>query len=800
MCGIIGYVGSRECKPLLLQGLERLEYRGYDSAGHRAPRGGRPRVRARGRPAREPEASARARTAPPRPPGSATRAGRRTAAVTEENAHPLAGCEPERLSIVLNGIVENYRELSESLAADGHTFTSETDAETVTHLVERHYEGDLVEAVRAAFAELEGHFAFVVIHRDHPGLLVGARHQVPLVVGLGEGEMFLASNAAAFLRETRTVQFPGDGEIVAITPEGARFLTRRRRPGRARDASSSTGTTRAPRRAATRRSCSRRSTSSPTPSPRRSATACATARSSSRGSACPTTSVKELRRIVLVACGTAYHACVVGRYVIEEWARVPVEFDIASEWIYRNPVINERDLVIGITQSGETRDTIEALKLAREQGARTVAITNMMGSQVTREVDSVLYTRAGLEMGVAASKTFTAQVALLYLVALKLAQIRETLPPGEIEFILDFVYKLPRKIQAFLDGDHPIEEIARRYHDAPFFLYLGRHIGLPVALEGALKLKEISYIPTEAYSAGEMKHGPIALLDEETPVVVVATNIHLYDKIVSNIQEVRARGAHVIAIATDGNEDIQHHADDVIYVPKTPAFLQVVLAILPLQLLAYRIARLRGLNVDQPRNLAKTTYAVESASRSASHFRRLSRATSRRPSRSSGARLASPSCEAGHQKSPKLSGPVWAPTDGADAVALDVEHAVDLPRRRARSSAADSSSRPAWPTAAAIGRSPASASRPSAAIASGIDEHCAIRAAVAPSKRPTVQAAEAGMRPPGLSRTTNAFCTAPPLREAARAASPAVPPAASASAAARTLSPTPKLTVRVSTT
>jgi glucosamine--fructose-6-phosphate aminotransferase (isomerizing) len=316
--------------------------------------------------------------------------------------------------------------------------------------------------------------------------------------------------------------------------------------------------------------------------------------------------VKELQRIVLVACGTAYHACVVGRYVIEEWARIPVEFDIASEWVYRNPVIDEHTLVIGISQSGETRDTIEALKLAREKGARTVAITNMMGSQITREVDSVLYTRAGLEMSVASSKTFTAQVALLYLVALKLAQVRETLPPGEIEFILDYVYKLPRKIQSFLEADHPIEEIARRYHDAPFFLYLGRHIGLPVALEGALKLKEISYIPTEAYSAGEMKHGPIALLDEATPVVVVATNIHVYDKIVSNMQEVRARGAHVIAIATDGNDDIQHHADDVIFVPKTPAFLQAVMAIVPLQLLAYRIARLRGLNVDQPRNLAKT--------------------------------------------------------------------------------------------------------------------------------------------------------------------------------------------------
>jgi glucosamine--fructose-6-phosphate aminotransferase (isomerizing) len=296
----------------------------------------------------------------------------------------------------------------------------------------------------------------------------------------------------------------------------------------------------------------------------------------------------------------------VGRYVIEEWARIPVEPDIASEWIYRNPVIDERTLVIGMSQSGETRDTINAMTLARAKGARTMAITNMMGSQITREVDSSLFTRAGIEMAVAASKTFTAQVSLLYLLALKLAQVRETMSPQLFAVIVDHLNKLPSRMADFLDGDHPIEEIAQRFHDRDFFLYLGRHIGLPVALEGALKLKEISYIPTEAYSAGEMKHGPIALLDEDTPVVVVATNLHVYDKIVSNIQEVRARGAHVIAIATDGNEDIQHHADDVIYVPKTPAFLQAVLAVIPLQLLAYRIARLRGLNVDQPRNLAKT--------------------------------------------------------------------------------------------------------------------------------------------------------------------------------------------------
>ena len=604
MCGIIGYVGSRECKDLLLQGLERLEYRGYDSSGIALLEpNGLDYVRAVG-----PLGNLKAKAGSNGSKSTTGVAHTRWAThggVTEANAHPLAGCYPSKLSIVLNGIVENYRELKASLSADGHVFTSETDAETVTHLVERYYEGDLVEAVRLAFGELEGHFAFVVIHHDHPGLLVGARHQVPLVVGFGSDEMFLASNAAAFLRETRTVQFPGDGEIVAVRPEGAVF---QRTDGErvAHEMVELDWDDEGAEKGGYETFMLKEIFEQPDAVAETIGDRVRHGTLVLEGLNMSGQDVKDLRRIVLVACGTAYHACVVGRYIIEEWARVPVEFDIASEWIYRNPVITENDLVIGITQSGETRDTIEALKLAREKGARTVAITNMMGSQVTREVDSVLYTRAGLEMGVAASKTFTAQVALLYLVALKLAQIRETLPAGEIEFILDHVYKLPRRIATFLDGDHPIEEIARRFHDAPFFLYLGRHIGLPVALEGALKLKEISYIPTEAYSAGEMKHGPIALLDDDTPVVVVATNIHLYDKIVSNIQEVRARGAHVIAIATDGNEDIQHHADDVIYIPKTPAFLQVVLAIVPLQLLAYRIARLRGLNVDQPRNLAKT--------------------------------------------------------------------------------------------------------------------------------------------------------------------------------------------------
>ncbi|GIU94049.1 MAG: glutamine--fructose-6-phosphate aminotransferase [isomerizing] [Gaiellaceae bacterium] len=604
MCGIIGYVGSREAKPLLLQGLEHLEYRGYDSAGIALLENGELRyVRAVGVLSNLKERAGNGRS--PATTGLGHTRWATHGAVTEQNAHPLAGCDAGAVSIVLNGIVENYRELKESLVAEGHVFSSETDAETVTHLVERHYDGDLVEAVRRAFAELEGHFSFVVIHRDHPGLLVGARHQVPLVVGLAEGESFLASNAAAFLTETRTVQFPGDGEIVAVTPAGATYRDVDGNPV-AHEETVLDWDYEGAEKAGFETFMLKEIHEQPEAVAETIGDRVRHGQLVLEGLGMTDVELRTLRRLVLVACGTAYHACVVGRYVIEEWARVPVEFDIASEWIYRNPVIDEHDLVIGITQSGETRDTISALKLAKERGARTVAITNMMGSQVTREVDSVLYTRAGLEMGVAASKTFTAQVALLYLVALKLAQIRETLPRGEIEFILDHVYKLPKRIQQFLDSDHPIEEIARRTYDAPFFLYLGRHIGLPIALEGALKLKEISYIPTEAYSAGEMKHGPIALLDEATPVVVVATNIHVYDKIVSNIQEVRARGAHVIAIATDGNDDIGHHADDVVFVPKTPAFLQAALAVVPLQLLAYHIARLRGLNVDQPRNLAKT--------------------------------------------------------------------------------------------------------------------------------------------------------------------------------------------------
>ena len=605
MCGIIGYVGERQAKDLLLRGLERLEYRGYDSAGLALREDeGLDYVRAVGNLQALKEAAG--------DNGSASTTGlghTRWAThgrVSEQNAHPLVGCEKEKIAVVLNGIVENFRELKESLESEGHAFRSETDAEVVTHLVERHYRGELAQAVVDAYKELEGHFAFVVIHHDHPGELVGARLQCPLLVGVGNGEMFLASATAAFLGETRRLQLIDDGEVVSITPTGARFIDVEN--GNVdREILEVDWDEEAAEKSGYETFMLKEIYEQPDAVKETLGDRVRHGHLLLESLGMTDQEIQNLRRIVVLACGTAYHSGVVGRYIIEEWARIPVEPDIASEWRYRNPVLSKDTLVIGISQSGETADTLAAMRLAREKGARTLAITNQMGSQITREVDSSLFTRCGLEVGVAASKTFTAQVALLSLVALKLAEVRKTIPPDEIEFILDELYALPTKMTAFLEGHHPIDEIAYRFHDKPFFLYLGRHIGLPVALEGALKLKEISYIPTDAYSAGEMKHGPIALLDEGTPVVCVATDQKvIYDKVVSNIQETRARGAHVIAIATDGNEDIQHHADDVIYIPRSPAFLQSVLAVVPLQLLAYRIARLRGLNVDQPRNLAKT--------------------------------------------------------------------------------------------------------------------------------------------------------------------------------------------------
>ncbi|MDQ6749891.1 MAG: glutamine--fructose-6-phosphate transaminase (isomerizing), partial [Actinomycetota bacterium] len=486
--------------------------------------------------------------------------------------------------------------------------TSETDAEVVAHLIASYYEGDLVDAVRSAYAQLEGIYAFVAMAGDEPGLLVGARKECPLVIGRGEGEQFVASAIVAFLRETRRVQYVNDGEIVVVSAHGVRFLTAHGEEIEREVQEVSWDEDTAEKGGYATFMIKEIHDQA-------DAVAETIADRTVRGDGVDLGDLgviddallRRVRRIVVVACGTSYHAGLVGRYAIEEWARVPVEIDIASEYRYRNPVVGPDDLVVGISQSGETADTLAAMRLARERGATVLAVANIMGSQATRDAHGTLYTRAGLEIGVAATKTFVCQVAAMYLLGLRLAELRGTLEPARLAELVAALKGLPHAIGDLVDRAEPqIDEIAQVHHRGEFFLYLGRHVGLPIALEGALKLKEISYIACDAYAAGEMKHGPIALLDESTPVVVVATDSPVLEKVVSNIQEVRARGAHVIAVATEGNTEIAEQAEQVVYVPRSDWMLEPLLAVIPLQLLAYRVARLRGLNVDQPRNLAKT--------------------------------------------------------------------------------------------------------------------------------------------------------------------------------------------------
>jgi glucosamine--fructose-6-phosphate aminotransferase (isomerizing) len=611
MCGIVGYVGARPCEELLLSGLEKLEYRGYDSAGISLLDDGEVEsVHAVGnlanlRAAVEHRANGNGALAPANTGIAHTRwatHGR----VTEENAHPHDDSSG-KVHIVLNGIVENHAELRKRLQAEGQVFTSETDAEVVAHLIASHYGGDLAAAVRAAYAELRGHYAFVAMHAAEPERLLGARKECPLVAGVGAGETFLASAIPAFLADTRTAMPIENDEIVEIEAGEVRITDPAGAPieraveavtwdaeaaekggfetfmlkeiHEQADAVAETITDRLPGEDGVDLS----------------------------DVDLDDDFLRGLKRIVIVACGTSYHAGLIGRYAIEEWARVPVEMDIASEYRYRNPVVGPGDLVVGITQSGETADTLAAMRLAREAGATVLTVTNIMGSQATRDADAVLYTRAGLEIGVAATKTFLAQVAAMYLLGLRIAELRGSLPAGRLAELVAELKALPVKIDETLAAtEEAVRGVAERHFEQNFFLYLGRHIGLPVCLEGALKLKEVSYIPTDAYAAGEMKHGPIALLDESTPVVCIATDSPVLEKVLSNVEEVRARGAQTIAIATAGDERVHEVADETIEVARTDWILQPIVAILPLQLLAYDIARARGLNVDQPRNLAKT--------------------------------------------------------------------------------------------------------------------------------------------------------------------------------------------------
>jgi glutamine---fructose-6-phosphate transaminase (isomerizing) len=622
VCGIVGYVGGRSARELLLAGLRKLEYRGYDSAGISVLAEDHiEAVRAVGNLDALQAKLAAAADAPERASGAVALAVRPATTgightrwathgrVSEEDAHPHYD-GGDRVHVVVNGIVENYMALKERLLQEGCTFTSETDAETIAHLIAHHYEGDLAEAVRAAYAELEGHYAFVAMSLDEPDTLVGARKECPLVVGRGEGEQFVASAVPAFLTETRLVQYIDNGEIVVLRPEGVTITTAAgeqvQREPQLVDWDEETAEKGGYETFMLKEIHEQADVVAETIADR---TARGDGVDLDEEGALQETILANVKRIVIVACGTAYHAGLIGRYAIEEWARMPVEIDVASEYRYRNPVVGPGDLVIGISQSGETADTLAAMRTARERGATVLAITNVMGSQITREADGVLFTRAGLEVSVAATKTFVCQIAVIYLLALRLAELRGTLAPARIAELVGEIKRLPHCI-AEITGSRELSEqigrIADEHYAQNFFLYIGRHIGLPVALEGALKLKEISYIATDAYAAGEMKHGPIALLDDSTPVVCVATDSPVLEKLASNMQEVRARGAHVIAIATAGNEQIAKHADATIAVPAIDWMLQTILAVIPLQMLAYEIARRRGLNVDQPRNLAKT--------------------------------------------------------------------------------------------------------------------------------------------------------------------------------------------------
>jgi len=595
----------------LLDGLQRLEYRGYDSAGiavlnlaneieiektegklrkllealkERSPTGflgvGHTRWATHGLP-------------------------------NEVNAHPHADCQ-RRIVLVHNGIIENYSPLREELLAQGHHFVSQTDTEVLVHLVEEEYdrlvqeEGELPrlpEAVRRALTRVQGAYAIAAFCREEPGVLVGARLFSPLVVGLGQGENYLASDIPAIMRHTRRAMVVDDGEVVVLTAEGVAISTLEGEEMHRRTLEI-TWDVESAEKGGYPHFYSKEVHEQPQ-------AILNTLRGRLDG---PRVSLSEwahldlsqVKRVNIVACGSSYYAGLVGKLLTEKWARLPVEVTVASEFRYRDPNIDEGTLVVLITQSGETADTLAGFRLARDKGALTVALTNVMGSSITRGIDAAFYLQAGPEIGVVATKTYTTELVLLCLIALDLARRRGLMSEAEMGKVVEELRELPAKIHVILKDEEAIAEVARRYADRQSFFFIGRNMSYPTALEGALKLKEISYIHAEGYPAGELKHGPIAMLDPHIPVLAVAPQSDTYEKLVSNIQEVRARRAQVLAVATEGDEEIQHHAEEVFYIPSTLEALTPVLAIIPLQIFAYYVAVERGCDVDQPRNLAKS--------------------------------------------------------------------------------------------------------------------------------------------------------------------------------------------------
>ncbi len=609
MCGIVGYVGYKQVSPVLLDGLKRLEYRGYDSAGIavRTDGGGIVVRKSQGKLSKLVE---QLNGAAPR--GTLGMGHTRWAthgAPNDVNAHPHTD-ESGSVAVIHNGIIENYATLRAELKTRGHIFQSETDTEILAHLVEEEFAARgnagadaLLDAVRAALRQVRGAYAFVIMDARVPDLIVGARHFSPLVVGVGENENLFASDIPALLEHTRRVLIIEDGEVVALTPDAARVFTLAGEPV-AREPFTVTWDIASAAKGGYPHFFVKEINEQP------SALANALrGRADAAQISLPELAALDLERVErihIVACGTSYHAGLAGKLAFERWARVPVNVEIASEYRYASPVIDEKTLLLLITQSGETADTLASFRLGKQQGAQTLALTNVVGSSITRGVDATLYLNVGPEIGVVASKTFTAQVALLELVALHVALSRGTVAPDLAREIRADFLRLPDLMQATLGANFQAQQLAQilTKHRSAFFL--GRGFGYVAALEGALKLKEVSYLHAEAYAAGELKHGPIAMLDPEIPVIAIATASATLDKVISNMQEVRARRAPVIALATDGDAAIEAHADHVLYIPHAPEYLTPLLTMPPLQLLAYHVALARGCDVDQPRNLAKS--------------------------------------------------------------------------------------------------------------------------------------------------------------------------------------------------
>ncbi len=620
MCGIVGYVGKKSVVPIIIEGLRRLEYRGYDSAGIAVAGDGDGLQlrRAEGK-LRNLEEVIRLK-----PLNGTYGIGHTRWAThgrpTEENAHPHRDCTG-KIVVVHNGIVENYLSLKKTLIEEGHKFTTETDTEIIAHLVEKYSNNtgngrhaSLEDAVRQTLKQLTGVFALAVISTDEPNKIVAARNGPPAVIGLGNDEYFVASDVPAILNHTRDIFFLADGDMAVVTPDGVHLSDFDGRPVR-RQIQHVTWDPILAEKGGFKHFMLKEIYEQP-----RAVRDTALGRVSQETGhifleemAISEAEFRAARKINIIACGTSWHAGQAGKFMIETLARVPVEVDYASEWRYRNPIVDPETITLVISQSGETADTIAAQREAKAKGSKTLAICNVVGSMITREAAGTIYTHAGPEIGVASTKAFTGQLTALYIFAMYLAQVRGVMTAEQARGAMLELTRIPGKLETLLTHDAACDELAKRYQKVRDFLFLGRGIHYPIALEGALKLKEISYIHAEGYPAGEMKHGPNALIDENLPVVIIATrdannpgSVLRYEKTMSNLKEVKARSGVVIALATEGDEEIKEAADHVLYIPAAPEELSPILEIVPLQLLAYHIAVRRGCDVDQPRNLAKS--------------------------------------------------------------------------------------------------------------------------------------------------------------------------------------------------